>query len=95
MRGLAHPIRYLLEFTEHPYEDVMYEQGDPPNFSVECWTSVKNTLGLDFPSIPYLIDQETRLTDPYAIMLYVATAYAPELLGQSPEQCAEIDMLYS
>lgn len=95
MRGLAHPIRYLLEYTEHPYSDVMYEQGDSPNFSVECWTSVKNTLGLDFPSIPYLIDGDTKLTDPYAIMLYLATAYAPELLGKTPEKCAEIDMLYS
>ena len=81
IRGLAHPIRYLLEYCEHPYQDVMYEQGDAPNFSVECWTSVKNTLGLDFPSIPYLIDQEVKLTDVYAIMIYVATAYAPELLG--------------
>ena len=96
MRGLAHPIRYLLEYTEHPYENVMYEQGDPPNFSVESWTSVKNTLGLDFPSIPYLIDPNTdaKLTDPYAIMLYIATSYAPELLGQTHEQTAEIDMLY-
>ena len=56
IRGLAQPLRYLLEYSEHPYQDVMYEQGDGPNFSVECWTSVKNTLGLDFPSIPYLID---------------------------------------
>lgn len=97
MRGLAHPIRYLLEYTEHKYDNIMYEQGDPPNFSVESWTSVKNDLGLDFPSIPYLIDPntETKLTDAYAIMLYVAAQYAPELLGQTPEQTAEIDMLYS
>jgi len=72
----------------------MYEQGDAPNFSVECWTSVKNSLDLDFPSIPYLIDEKCKLTDPYAIMLYLATAYAPELLGQTPEEKAEIDMLY-
>lgn len=73
----------------------MYEQGDAPNFSVECWTSVKNTLGLDFPSIPYLIDEETKLTDPYAIMLYLATSFAPETLGRTPEEKGEIDMLYS
>jgi len=59
----------------------MYEQGDGPNFSVECWTSVKGTLGLDFPSIPYLIDGDTKLTDPYAIMIYLTTAYCPEILG--------------
>lgn len=25
IRGLAQPIRYLLEYIEHPYEDVLYE----------------------------------------------------------------------
>ena len=75
----------------------MYEQGDAPNFSVECWTSVRNTLGLDFPTIPYLIDDgsDSKLTDPYAIMIYLAAQYAPELLGQTPEEKAEIDMVYS
>lgn len=73
----------------------MYEQGDAPNFSVECWTSVRNTLNLDFPTIPYLIDNDVRITDPYAIMIYIAAAYAPELLGETPETKAEIDMLYS
>lgn len=73
----------------------MYEQGDAPNFSVECWTSVKGTLGLDFPSIPYLIDTDTKLTDPYAIMIYVTSSYCPELLGKTPEQKGELDMMYS
>ena len=73
MRGLAQPIRYLIEYTEHPYHEVVYEQGDAPHFSVTCWTSVKGTLGLDFPALPYLIDGEARITDPYAIMLYLAT----------------------
>ena len=73
----------------------MYEQGDEPNYSVECWTSVKNTLGLDFPSIPYLVDGETKLTDAYAIMVYLCASYAPELLGQNAAEKAEIDMLYS
>ena len=72
----------------------MYEQGDAPIYSVECWTSVKNTLGLDFPSIPYLIDRDTKLTDPYAIMIYLSTAYAPELLGRNPEEKGQIDMMY-
>ena len=25
MRGLGQPIRYLLEYTEHPYEEDVYE----------------------------------------------------------------------
>lgn len=95
IRGLAQPIRYLLEYCEHPYQDVMYEQGDAPNFSIECWTSVKGTLGLDFPSMPYLIDQDTKLTDPFAIMLYLASSYCPETCGKDAEQMGELDMMYS
>jgi len=56
---------------------------------------VKNTLGLDFPNIPYMIDGETKLTDTSAIMIYLAAKYAPELLGEDNEQKGKIDMLYS
>ena len=73
----------------------MYEQGDAPNYSVECWVSVKNTLGLDFPSIPYLIDNGNTLTDPYAIMVYITSSYCPELMGATPQEQGELDMLYS
>ena len=73
----------------------MYEQGEGPGFSVECWTSVRNTIGLDFPTIPYLIDKEEKLTDLNAIMLYICNAYCPELLGKTPQEQAEIDMLFS
>ena len=94
IRGLAQQIRYLLEYIEHPYEEVLFEQGDAPSFSIQSWTSVKDTLGLDFPNVPYLIDGEVKLTDPLAIMIYLCNAYAPELLGSSPEQRAEIDILH-
>ena len=75
----------------------MYEMGDAPNFSSESWTSVKNTLGLDFPNVPYLIDpiEDVKITDPFAIMTYLCTKYAPELLGSSIEVRSETDMLYS
>jgi len=95
IRGLAHPIRYLLEYIEHPYEDVMYEQGDAPSYSIECWTSVKNELGLAFPNMPYMVDGETKLTDTIAIMVYLCHKYAPELLGNTLKQKADVDMLYS
>ena len=44
IRGMAQQIRYLLIYIDHPYEDVLYEQGDAPGYSIECWTGVKNTL---------------------------------------------------
>ena len=97
IRGLAQPIRYLLEHVEHPWEDVTYEQTDAPNYSIECWTSVKGTLGLEFPNIPYLIDDnhDVKITDTLAIMTYICTQYAPELLGSTIEIRSETDMLYS
>ena len=99
MRGLAQPIRYLLEYTEHPYDEVAYEQGNAPDFSVAEWTKDKGNLGLDFPSLPYLLDmndgKEVRLTDTYTIMQYLAEKYAPELLGGSAEKSAELDMVYA
>jgi hypothetical protein len=95
IRGLAQPIRYLLEYIEHPYEDVHYEQGDAPEFSIESWTSVKNDLGLHFPNMPYMIDGATTLTDTVAIMIYLAAKYEPELLGKTPAIKARVDMLYT
>ena len=52
---------------------------------MEAWTSVKSTIGLDFPNIPYLIDGDTKLTNPYAILKYLAYQYAPELAGETDE----------
>jgi glutathione S-transferase len=43
--------------------------------------------------LPYLIDQDVRLTDPAAIMTYLCHKYAPELLGTTPKEKAEIDMV--
>lgn len=45
----------------------------------------KYTLGLDFPNLPYLIDNEkdVRLTQSMAIMRYLAGEIAPELLKRA------------
>ena len=94
IRGLAQQIRYLLEYIQHPYEEVLFEQGDAPNYSIEQWTTVKDSLGLDFPNVPYIIDGDVKITDPLAIMVYLCHSYAPELLGQDIKQKAEIDMLH-
>ena len=95
MRGVAQPIRYLLVYIEHPFEDILFEQGDAPEFSNECWLNVKNELGLAFPNLPYMIDGEVKLTDTAAIMVYLSHHYAPELLGTTVKQKAEINVLYA
>ena len=56
IRGLAASIRYQMKYCGIEYEDVLYEQGDGPEFSREPWFKYKYTLGLEFPNLPYFID---------------------------------------
>ena len=86
-RGLAQPIRYILEFSGEPYTEVIYDKD-------EEWNAVKDTLGLDVPALPYLIDKNKKFTDVEAIMLHLAIDYAPELNGKTPEEIAELTRLY-
>jgi len=83
IRGLAHPIRFLCEYTKEPYEDVHYVQGD--DFSREEWLSVKFTLGLDFPNLPYWIEPSGfKITESGAIIRHIARKH--DLLGKTPEE---------
>ncbi|KAJ6659468.1 hypothetical protein lerEdw1_018702 [Lerista edwardsae] len=50
IRGLAHAIRLLLEFTETPYEDKQYSSGEGCDFDKTQWNFIKQRLGLDPPS---------------------------------------------
>ena len=60
----------------------------------EQWTDVKDNLGIDFPNLPYLIHEGLNLTEPIAIMQYIALRFAPDSVGGvSIEEKAEIDML--
>ena len=75
------------------YDEVLYEQGDGPEFSRETWNSVKPTLGLDFPNLPYLMDGDLKLTETNAIMKYLALKHGPQLLGGDPATAGKVEML--
>ena len=77
---MAQQIRFLLVYLEVPFEDETYEQGPAPNHSCENWENNKDFLGLEFPSLPYLIDDSTeedvvRLTETRAILKYISAKY--------------------
>jgi len=91
IRGLAQPIRLLLEYAGIPYEDVKYEQGDAPDYSREAWLSVKHTLGLDFPNLPYLIDGDVKITQSNAILRHVARK--ANLYGETEKERAHVDLI--
>ena len=50
-------------------------------------------MGLDFPNLPYFIDNDLRITEHLAIHQYVADKWMPSLLGTTVEEKAQIDML--
>uniref|UniRef100_A0A4X1T2E4 GST N-terminal domain-containing protein n=1 Tax=Sus scrofa TaxID=9823 RepID=A0A4X1T2E4_PIG len=51
IRGLAHAIRLLLEYTDSSYEEKKYTMGDAPDYDRSQWLSEKFKLGLDFPNV--------------------------------------------
>uniref|UniRef100_A0A674J839 Glutathione S-transferase n=1 Tax=Terrapene triunguis TaxID=2587831 RepID=A0A674J839_9SAUR len=92
IRGLAHAIRLLLEYTDTPYEDKQYSpSGEGPDYDISQWTNEKEKLGLDFPNLPYLIDGQTKLTQSNAILRYVARKH--KMAGESEEEIQRVDML--
>jgi len=93
IRGLAAQIRYMFAYCKVDFEDKLYECGDAPDFDKTCWTDVKQTLGFEYPNLPYLIDGKTQITETKAIMKYIAKKYKPGLLGASSADVGRIEML--
>lgn len=62
LRGLASPIRNLLHYKGVEFEDKLYQIGPAPEFDRSDWFNVKPKLGLDFPNLPYYIDEDVKLS---------------------------------
>jgi len=92
IRGLAQPIRLLLEYQNVPYSDKYYVCGGPPNFDRGQWLSEKHKLGLTFPNLPYLIDGDFKLTQSNSILNYVGTKNE-NLCGENAKERAVIEMI--
>lgn len=90
IRGLAEPIRLLLNYTETDFKDERYELGDAPEYSAKAWTSVKYTLGLSFPNLPYYIDGDMKISQSNAILRHIARKH--DLCGTSEEEKVMVDV---
>lgn len=77
IRGLAEPIRYLLHYKNVKFEDKRY-------LSYDSWQNDKFQLNLDFPNLPYYIDDNVKLTQSTAILRYLARKH--ELDGKTEEE---------
>ncbi|XP_078497436.1 glutathione S-transferase Mu 5-like [Lissotriton helveticus] len=93
IRGLAHSIRLLLEYTGTAYEDKHYVTGPAPDYDKSQWLKEKETLGLDFPNLPYLIDGDTKLTQSNAIIRYIGRKH--NLCGESETEMTRVDVIVS
>ncbi|XP_069862325.1 glutathione S-transferase Mu 1-like [Dipodomys merriami] len=91
IRGLAHAIRLLLEYTDSSYEEKIYTMGDAPDYDRSQWLSEKFKLGLDFPNLPYLIDGAHKITQSKAILRYIARKH--NLCGETEEEKIRVDIL--
>ncbi|CAL8088609.1 unnamed protein product [Orchesella dallaii] len=91
IRGLAQPIRLLLEYTGTEWEDKLYACGPAPTFDKTCWFGIKESLGLDFPNLPYLIDGDVKLSQTNAILRYVARKNG--LLGNDDTEAMRADLV--
>ncbi|OXA56303.1 glutathione S-transferase Mu 1 [Folsomia candida] len=91
IRGFAQPIRLLLANSGLEWEDKLYVTGPAPTFDKTCWFGEKETLGFDFPNLPYLIDGDVKVTQTIAIIRYLARKTG--LAGQSDDQQRRIDLI--
>nr|XP_045221681.1 glutathione S-transferase Mu 2 isoform X3 [Macaca fascicularis] len=91
IRGLAHSIRLLLEYTGSSYEEKKYTMGDAPDYDRSQWLNEKFKLGLDFPNLPYLIDGTHKITQSNAIMCYIARKH--NLCGETEKEKIREDIL--
>ncbi|XP_009245002.2 glutathione S-transferase Mu 1 isoform X1 [Pongo pygmaeus] len=93
IRGLAHAIRLLLEYTDSSYEEKKYTMGDAPDYDRSQWLNEKFKLGLDFPNLPYLIDGAHKITQSNAILRYIARKHNLCECGETEEEKIRVDIL--
>jgi len=84
-RGLAAPIRLLLEYGGEGYENRTMQMSKPD------WLAYKTSLGFDFPNLPYYQEGDLKLTQSMAIMRHVGRKF--NLVGQTELESARADMI--
>lgn len=89
IRGLGQQVRFLLEYLKLSYTEVHYA-------SFEEWQKDKLSLGLDLPNLPYLLDQNKKITQTWAIQQYLCIkAGRKDLIGSNDDDQVKISMVYN
>ena len=79
-RALAEPVRLLLAYSGVPWEDKRYQVGAPAQYDKSEWLAEKESLGLHFPNLPYLIQPSTglKVTQTRSILRYLSLVHGPQ-----------------
>jgi len=96
LRGLGSQCRALLHFCGVNFTDKRYTQTfneTEMQWDRSDWLNEKNNLGMEFPNLPYLFDEDVKLTETLAIMKYIAKKWKPELLGRNAAEVGRVTML--
>jgi len=79
IQGLASAARMMLVFGGVDFKNKMYAVGTTGDgkYDLSDWLDVKFKLGLDFPNLPYLIDNKTglRFSSSKSIYRYIAREF--------------------
>jgi len=92
IRGFAQQIRLLLQYLGVDYEDKRYPFGPAPDFSRDAWLNEKFGLGLQYPNLPYWIDDDVKLSESKAILKYIARVKGPALIPSDPKEMGKAEM---
>ena len=88
IKALAEPARWLIAYFKLECTQWMC------NEDTEWFGSKNESLGLDFPNLPYLIDGDFKLTESSAIPGYLASkAGREDFNGEGPKERATLRML--
>jgi glutathione S-transferase len=84
VRGFAGHIRMLMTHLGVDFEDKMYSLGEHPDFAGRLdWRAEKPTLPFAFPNLPYIMDEDVKISENKAIMRFICQKYKPEYLGRT------------
>ncbi|KAK3887243.1 hypothetical protein Pcinc_008639 [Petrolisthes cinctipes] len=92
-RTLAQHIRLLLVYTDTAFKNKYHHVGPEPDYDKSDWYSVKYKMGLDFPNLPYYIDDNIKLTQSTAILRYIGRKN--NMCGRTEEERVRLDILLS
>ncbi|OXA37066.1 glutathione S-transferase Mu 5 isoform X2 [Folsomia candida] len=81
-----------MEYAGLEWEDKLYSMtGKDPVVDKMCWYGVKESLGFDFPNLPWLVDGDVKLTQTTAIIRHLARK--TNLGGQSDDEKRRVDLM--